>query len=112
MDVDVDRKSGSNLGGFSPSIPPPLPCHVLRVTAREGDEKKKGKQKRKKKKGADGPACPTSRKNQILPVKLSRRGTAYPGLRSSPMTVKKALAICLDIQDRLGSVIDRCDGGV
>jgi len=57
-------------------------------------------------------ACPTSRKNQILPVKLSRRGTAYPGLRSSPMTVKKALAICLDIQDRLGSVIDRCDGGV
>lgn len=59
---------------------------------------------------SDNSACPTSKKNQILPVKFSTKGTAYPGLLNRPRTAKKAFAICRDSQERLGSVIDACVG--
>lgn len=52
------------------------------------------------------PACPTSKKNHMLPVRFITMGTAYPGLLNNPSTVKKAFAICRESQDRFGSVID------
>lgn len=60
---------------------------------------------------SSSPAFPTNRKNQIEPVKLQSSGTAYRGLFSNPMTVKKAFATCRASQLRWGSVMDGWFGG-
>lgn len=44
-------------------------------------------------KAVNAPACPISRKNHTLPVRLITRGTAYAGLRSKSTTVHIAFAI-------------------
>jgi len=69
-------------------------------------------QKEREKKRIHIPALPTSKKNQILPVRLHTNGTAYAGLRSNPKTVKKALAMKRDGRLRLGSMMDGCVGAV
>ena len=56
------------------------------------------------------PAWPTSRKNQMLPVRFAIRGTAYVGLRNNPRTVKNSKATFRVIKDFEGSVIEGFEG--